>query len=217
MPEIFQAQCASCSYESDHFLSGYGAILLDEPTAPQNQGIVAGAVLFGSHSESKLPSTSDPHLLVIAHPLEEDIIAEAGHTQTTLMWMGRYVRVRQVICMSCGTLSEVRSLTCPPGFGCLTGLVIALAMGTCYGVWKQSIGAGFVTFWITAAGVPVITSAFGHFCVRIRFSERAKVIDGPSNCPKCGEKRLAGVESRRVFPCPKCREHAMRIKVVGIS
>jgi len=107
MPTIFQAQCRRCSYRSDIFPAAYGAVLVDEPAAERCNHVVAGAVLMAPASDAPIAQQHDPRLVVLAHPIEQTILAGTGYTWAGLAWTGRYVRIRRAVCQSCGTIFEV--------------------------------------------------------------------------------------------------------------
>ena len=217
MPTIYQARCDGCTYASDLFPSEYGAVLVDEPPVGRSGSVVAGAVLYGAARDAGFAEQSDPLLVVLAHPIEDHILAETGYTWTSLAIAGRYVRVRRVVCRDCGTLFDVRRLTCPPALGCQIGCALGLVVGIAAGVWWRSFWLGFSTAYGTILGCMAVLGAAGWAYTRVRFRERARELDGPRRCPRCGSGRYAGAESRRVFPCPQCSEQSMRVRPVGRS
>jgi hypothetical protein len=217
LPTIFQARCSRCPFVSDMFPSEYGAVFVDQPASNGITSVVAGAVLFQHTGEAEVAEQGDPRLVVLAHPIESHILAETGYTWLTLAWAGRFVRVRRVVCKSCGTLFEVRRLTCPPAVGCEVGLVIGLIVGVFYGFREGHFCSGLSAAGGIALGFYLMTSLAGWIYARFRFKARAKIIDGPHNCPKCKSKGYVGVQTRRTFPCPKCGEFAMRVQSVGMS
>ncbi|MBN9524343.1 hypothetical protein J0H58_38485 [bacterium] len=222
MPTIYQARCGRCTYASDVFPAEYGAVLVDVPpvggSGPAMAGaVVAGAVLHGAAGEARIAEQSDPRLVVLAHPAEEHILAETGFTWTGLAIAGRYVRVRQVVCRDCGTLFEVRRLTCPPALGCQIGCVSGLVAGVAAGVWWRSFWLGFGTAYGTVLGCMAVVGAAGWAYTRVRFRRRAREVGGLRSCPRCGSGRYAGVESRLVFPCPQCSQRSLKVRSVGKS
>jgi hypothetical protein len=153
----------------------------------------------------------------LAHPIEGPILAETGYTWATLAWAGRYVRIREVVCLSCGTLFEVRRLTCPPGLGCQIGCITGLIAGIGVGAWEGSFWRGFGTAYTVVLGCYVAATTAAWLYTRLLFRERTRAIDGSHSCPKCISGKYVGIESRRILPCPKCREVAMRVSSVGMS
>ena len=217
MPTIYQARCDYCTYASEVFPAEYGAVLMDEPPGRGPGSVVSGAVLHGEAGEASIAEQSDPRLVVLAHPCEEHILAETGYTWTGLAVAGRYVRVRQVVCRDCGTLFDVRRLTWPPALGCQIGCVTGLLVGVAAGVGWRSFLLGFSAASGTVLGFAAVIEVAGWAYTRMRFQERAREIDGPRSCPRCGSGLYSGVESRRVFPCPQCSERSMRVQPVGRS
>ena len=217
VPTIYQRRCSRCSFASDIFPAEYGAVFVDQPASGGMNSVVAGAALFQDTGEEAIAEQGDPRLVVLAHPIEHHILAETGYTWPTLVWAGRYVRVRRVVCKSCGNLFEVRRLTSPPAIGCMVGLIVGLTVGIFYGVREGSFGSGFSAAGSITLGFYVVTGIVIWLYTRFRFKARAKEIDGPHNCPKCNSSAYVGVETRRTLPCPKCGESAMRVQSVGMS
>jgi hypothetical protein len=192
-------------------------VFVDEPSVGVSGSVVAGAVLHGAAGETDFAERTDPRLVVLAHPIEDHILAETGYTWSGLAVAGRYVRVRRVVCRDCGTLFEVRRLTCPPALGCQVGCVSGLVVGIAAGVWWRSFWLGVGTAYGTVLGCMAVVAGAGWAYTRVRFRKRARELGGPWNCPRCGSGRYTGVESRRVFPCPQCSERSMRARSVGMS
>ncbi|HEY1186457.1 MAG TPA: hypothetical protein VGE74_02320 [Gemmata sp.] len=220
MPTIYQARCDRCSYASDVFPAEYGAVFVDEPPVGGSGAVVAGAVLHGYAREAVIAEPSDPRLVVLAHPIEDDILAETGYTWTGLAWAGRYVRVHRVVCRDCGTLFEVRWLTCPPALGCLgcqLGCATGLLTGIGVGIWQRSFCVGFSTTYGVLLGSMAVVSLVGWIYTRVWFRERVREVAGPRCCPRCESGKYYGAESSRVLPCPRCSEWSMRVHSVGMS
>lgn len=216
MPTIYQARCDSCSYASDVFPAEYGAVFLDQPPPSASNTVVAGAVLHDSVA-TRFAEEEDRRFVVLAHPIEGYILSETGYTWARLAWVGRYVRIRRVVCASCGAFFQMRRLTCPPGLGCQFGCVTGLIGGIAVGVWKRSFWLGFGTAYGLVLGCHLVAATAGWFYTRQRFHCRALEIDGPHCCPQCGSRKYVGIETRRTLPCPKCCEVAMRVRMVGMS
>jgi hypothetical protein len=218
MPTIFQARCEHCSYISEAFLSEYSAVFAEGSQTDATNSVVAGAVLFGPEVDTEIADQRDPRLIVLPHPVETTILAQLGYTWISLLWAGRYVRIRRVICRSCGRLFDVRRLTCPPAVGCQIGCLAGLVFGIGIGLWQRSFYLGFLTTYGITLGCSAVASVAGWLYVRLRFRERARELDGPPRCPGCGDSGYVGiVERRRTFPCPQCSAHALHIFSIGIS
>jgi hypothetical protein len=199
------------------FPAEYGAVFVDEPPVGGSGSVVAGAVLHGAAGDAGIAEQSDPRLVVLAHPIEHRILAETGYSWMGLTVAGRYVRIRRVVCRDCGTLFEVRRLTSPPTVGCQIGCVLGLVVGLATGIWRRSFPFGFSAGYGTVLGCTAVASAASWAYTRLRFRERARVLDGPRNCPRCGSGRYAVADGRGVFPCPECSEPSMRVRSVGMS
>jgi hypothetical protein len=217
LPIIYQARCNRCTYASDVFPSEYGAVFVDKPPVGGYGTVVAGAVLHGAVGEAGIAEQADPRLLVLAHPIEDHILAETGYTWTGLALAGRYVRIRRVVCRDCGTLFEVRQLSCPPALGCQIGCLSGLVVCVVAGVWGRSFWLGFGVASGTVLGCMAVAGTVGWVYTQVRFRDRARELKGSRCCPRCNSDRYIGVESRRVFPCPQCSKRFMRIRAVGMS
>jgi hypothetical protein len=217
LPTIYQARCDRCTYTSDVFSAEYGAVFVDQTPVGGSASVVAGAALHGVAGNAGIAEQSDRRLVVLAHPIENHILAETGYTWSGLAWAGRYVRLRRVVCQDCGTLFEVRRLTFPPALGCQTGCASGLLVGVAVGVWERSFWVGFGTAYGVVLGSMAVVGLTGWAYTRLRFRDRARSLAGPRCCPRCGSGRHAGVESRRVFPCPQCSGRSMHVRPVGRS
>jgi hypothetical protein len=105
---------------------GYGAVLVDRPVESM-QTEIAAACIF-SDSAGKLAEAADPRFVVLAHPLENLILADTGYTWNDLFWQGRYVSVSNVVCRHCGHLFQHRRLDAGQP-GCSAALALGLASG----------------------------------------------------------------------------------------
>lgn len=217
MPSLYQARCESCTHSSDIYPAEYGAVLVDKPAASPSQEVVAGAALFEPATFAEVAEEHDPQLVVLAHPLEQHVLAETGYTWTTLTWAGRYVRVRRVVCRKCGRLFSTRRLSCPTGLGCTTGCVTSLVTGIGVVIWGQSVWLGLGAGYGTAVGFWAVASLAGWVYTRVRFRERARQVEGPNQCPHCTEADFVTAEGGGPFPCTKCGEAAVRIRMAGMS
>lgn len=220
MATLFQARCECCSYSSELFLSEYGAVFVDSPPPDTVNTVIAGVGLYVLTIDAGIAEQGEPQLVVLAHPIEEYILAQIGYTWSKLAWAGRYLGIRRVICRSCGLLFDVRKLTCPLAFGTPIGCVLGIGVGIGIGFWKRSFSLGLSTFFGVYLGWLTVANTAGWLYIRLRFSERARVLDGPHCCPNCGTCRYESVESigsGRTFPCPECGAQALRIISFGVS
>lgn len=216
MPTIYQARCERCGYLSDLFPSEYGAVFVDEPTA-ESSSLVLGAALHSDVGGATFARQGDPRFVVLAHPLEAHFLAEAGYTWASLTRAGRYVRVRVVGCVGCGAMYEVRRLACPPGFGCLVGCVVGLAVAFWVAIKAENWLAGLIGAWMCAMGIWLSTTLVGEVYTRVRFRKRARELDGPRSCPRCESAERVGANTKRTLPCLACGHPAMHIHPVGMS
>jgi len=218
MPTIYQGRCAACGYASDLFPAESGAVLVDRPVPGLSGTAVAGAALYEDVAGAAFAEPSDPRLVALAHPLEQDILSAAGYTWGSCAWAGRYVRIRRVVCRGCGTLFEVRRLTCPPAFGCLPALLVGAGVGAAAGIQEGNFCPGFFAGYLATLGCwGLVAFGMGLF-TRLRFRERARSVAGPGRCPRCGADRYSGVPTgRRRWPCPQCGQRTLTVRAVGIA
>ena len=180
VPTIYQAQCGSCGFKSSVFPAGYGAIFQENPSPQRISTVVAGAVLFGEGSPGPIANQGDARFIVLAHPAESSILKEAGYSWGTLLWAGRYVHIRHVVCTACGWPFEVRRLTSPPAAGCLVGLLAGLIVGTAFGVWARGVFAGFLLGYAAAMGSWAAAGLLAWLYTRLRFKrEHPKLMGQP--------------------------------------
>src|SRR5688572_21278386 len=92
MPLIYEATCSVCDYGSRAHSEGYLAVIVDDPCTSVD-----------AHPDN-------PHLVILAHPLESMILEELGFTFTSAGLGGRLVYVKNVVCKTCGTMYELRRL-----------------------------------------------------------------------------------------------------------
>jgi hypothetical protein len=215
LPIIFQAHCESCAFASEIFPAEYGAVFVDQPVGDGPNLTLAGWVLFGPSTGAEIAEQKDDRLVALAHPGEEYFLSQTGYTWSGLIRTGRYVRVRRVVCRECGTLYETRSLTCPPAFGCMTGLVVGLIVGVSLGVLERSFWYGYWLLFGIAWACNAVATLAAWLYIRVRFAERAKSLEEPAECPKCGSARRSKILTRRVLPCPQCGKCSMRVRSVG--
>jgi predicted Zn-ribbon and HTH transcriptional regulator len=175
MPVIYQGRCTACDAVTGSTSDGYSAVYVDEPATAY------------AHPD-------DPHLVILAHPGESLILEEVGYTHKAAASGGRLVAVRQVYCKECGRPFEVRRLTAGlTALGCGGCLgVVALAavagvgIGVLVGGWVGDV-AGWTAFGLLVAVGEVAVRR----SIRWRYSDRARRVDTPTQCPNCGSRRYA--------------------------
>jgi hypothetical protein len=96
-------------------------------------------------------------------------------------------------------------------------LAVGLTVGLGVGIWERNFCLGAFVAYVLGLASWAVAYAAGWAYTRLRFRERARAVSEPSCCPRCGSRRYAGAESRRLFPCPQCGEQAMRVLPVGRS
>ena len=200
MPVIFQGQCSFCGYKSPMISDGNcGAVIVDDSCIIEN---------YDSHP-------NDDRIVVLAHPIEQHIIEKYGFTYTSATLQGRYLRLQDCFCKSCGHVYETRKLgSATLIFGCLPPILIAVVLGIVTGVSRSSIldglfgafFAGLVSWW-------TIDWLVGVY-VRFRYIERSREFHISRDCPKCGSRRTA---TGGVLPCPACHQRSMNVKAIGMS
>ena len=156
-------------------------------------------------------------MLVLAHPLEGQILDDAGYTWDTVKIAGRFVVTYEVVC-ECGTVFKVRKLTGPAvvgGWGSLLVFAGTLSGGIAIGLWMKSLWMMMGTFLVLMLVCGIADGVYGRWYIRRYFRERAKAIDGPSQCPNCGSRNFVSIASSRKFPCPQCGQTAMRFITVA--
>jgi hypothetical protein len=218
MGTLYQAHCARCSYKSPVFPGGYTAVFVDDPVPNHDNALVAGAVLFGANFDCET-FAEEPHsnLVVLAHPSESYILEELGHTDRSLFWEGRYISASYVACGNCGNCYAVKRLSSPSALGCLPAIVIGLASGIAVGIWRHDFCFGLALAWTTSFMSFLVLWLVGDVFTRWRFRLRARMIDGPANCPKCKSRRRVSIPTRSPLPCPICHEKALHVRVAGRS
>jgi len=122
MPVIYQGQCQNCQYKSPHTSGGYAAVVLDEPIQR-----------IDSHPD-------DPRIVVLAHPLESQILADLGYAFTSATLAGRLLIIQEFFCKSCGNLYEVRNLGTSPVVGCIPSLIGGGLCGVTTGIVMHDVG-----------------------------------------------------------------------------
>jgi hypothetical protein len=194
---------------------GYGAVLVDQPVT-EKQYEVAGAVITGGVG-CEMASGDDPRFVILSHPAEPKILAGTGYSRGDLLWQGRYVAARNVVCRRCGTVFPRRRLAAPAATGCLTSLGIGVAGGLLAGVWWGSIFAGFVAWYVVTAAALTVVSTLASLYVRLRYAERAASLAAERFCPTCGADDSVRITEAKSVTCPSCRGQSLRFVMVGIS
>ena len=130
MAEIYQGSCSDCGAVTGKTFGSYEAVFLDEPAGPAH-----------AHPE-------DPHLVVLAHPNQLEILREFGFSGRAAQWGGRMVDIDEVVCRSCGRMFEVRRLSAGlPAFGlwgALGAVAVMLAVSIGVGMLIDGEWQGFV-------------------------------------------------------------------------
>jgi ribosomal protein L37AE/L43A len=205
MPAIYQGRCTICDAVTPTTSGFYQALFVDEPAGPRH-----------GHPD-------DPHLVVLAHPIEALILEEFGCTYESASWGGRLVQVHEVFCRSCGQMFEIRRLNAGMSvFGCLGLSAVAAVTAVGLGIFVGRNWVGYVAGWVTWLATwlllfTTVDSGIGWY-IRKRYSERAARVATPSCCPQCGSRRYARVKSfwSRV-PCTACGQRAVRFHLVAFS
>lgn len=217
MPSLYQARCTHCGNASDILTDGYGAVWVDAPVTSPFPQVLAGASLTEETNGAEIEHNFDPNLVVLAHPAESTILASMGYTWWRLAWAGRFVQICRVICRQCGTQFKTRTLMCPPAIGCNVGCLTGLLTGVMAGLWLQSVWQGLGVGYGAMIGMWIVVSWVGRVYTRVRFRERAVRVNGPTACPNCQADDFANVGRGGVYPCLKCGEVSVRLKMVGKS
>ncbi len=200
MPVIFQGQCQTCQYKSPHTSGGYAAVVVDEPVQRPD-----------SHPD-------DPRIVVLAHPLESQILNDLGYTFSSATLAGRFLIIQEFFCKSCGNLYEVRKLGTSPVVGCIPSLIGGVLCGIIAGTFTHDLGVGFITGLAVVSILEILLGWLIDPLISLWYRERAREFRTQKRCPKCGDTRGVCPGSRRaVVPCPSCGQTSMQIKTIGIS
>lgn len=197
MAAILQGKCKDCGYETPCFVGETGAIVLDE-------GQRAPYYCCDRQSKSQ-------RIVVLTHPLEQSIEEEVGITYQEAQRDGRYIRICQQCCGSCGHFYESRLLGFPQfALGCWPPIAVAALTGVA--LWTESRAV-----WSGAIAVFFLNLIANFIAKQIILRKKTRIADPfctSPNCPKCGSNRpkISGV-----VPCPECRKTGMKIKMVAIS
>jgi hypothetical protein len=203
VPLIFEGCCSACGAVTPRTSGFYRAVYLDEPTTSAHV-----------HPE-------DPHLVILAHPVESLILQETGCTDLSATLGGRLVSVVVVFCLSCGHLFEIRRLTA--GFvtlgvgGCLGALALSVAMGVALSLWIG--GALGVVAGVAGVGLLLVLLDWLVWAiVRVWHRDRARQVATPCECPHCGGHEYAPPRIRlKAVPCVACGKRAVEVRCVGVS
>lgn len=200
MPAIYQGKCSRCGYESPSISDvQYGGVIADEPSTIKRYAV---------HPD-------DERVIVLAHPLEQHIIQEHGHSYTSATFQGRYLRFKAYFCKSCGHVYETRQLASASlVFGCFPPLLIAIIIGVTIGWLRASIADGvFAALFATVLAGTLIDWLVGVY-IRLRYAHRAREFNIGRICPECGSRRTA---TGGTLPCPCCHQRLMKVRFVGMS
>lgn len=199
MASLSRGFCTACGYESP-IISDPPAdgLFVDDPSA--------GKPLMACEDDSRI--------LLIIHPIEEFVFARHGLTEHSATWQGRFVRISEWFCKSCGHFYESRELAASPAVFAFPMVGFGLGIGILVGVlWSNFVG-GVVTGMLSLiVGIAVIERAVGSY-VRTKFPERAKEIHRARVCPRCNSHRAV---KRGTVTCPACHQRTMKIRIWGVS
>jgi hypothetical protein len=204
MPTIYEARCSSCDYASSHCPEGYLAVVVDEPSSSMH--------VHPAHNR----------IVILGHPLEAMILEELGLSFETAALTGRLLYIHNVVCSACGTMYEIRRIGASSSVWGCSGCFVILGVSACCGViagWaSESFWLGCLAGWLVFAVISAASDWSLDAYVRSRSKERVRESDRAPGCPHCGEKRYAAFRPRwRALPCPKCRQHTVKVRSVGIS
>lgn len=216
MPPIYRGECSECGHETSVMPAEYGAVLVDEPVE-REQHQVLGAVIQDSQG-GRFATATDGHLLVLSHPAESSILKSTGFTWNDLRREGRYVVCTNVICDECGQLFALKRIALPQGCsGCLIPLVIGIAGGLAFGVWRSSVLLG----WFAALGVGYLATItlewWAHLRFRDYFPERAAKMKAERFCPACGSESSTKITDKGTLCCPSCQQSSLHFRIAGKS
>ena len=215
MPSLFQGRCDPCGYVTPIVTSEYGAVWEDEPVASE-QSEVLGAVLH-SDADPGFSQVRDPRFVVLAHPNETGCLASTGHTWGDVLWQGRYVVVKNVVCGNCGSVFQVRSLASPGFLGCYYSLVAGVIAGIGSGIAYRSFVLGFIVWQGTTLAVAFAFELAERLYVRWRFANRAAALADERFCPHCHACDYKPINRGVATKCPGCAQDTLKFEIVGIS
>ena len=165
----------------------------------------------------RFAASADANLVVLAHPLESHILKSTGHTYVSLLREGRFVRVNNVLCAACGHLYGRRRLQAPGGVGCVSTLLLALIVGLVVAYSRANVAAGLAAVMATVLVVSFLVETLAHVYTRVRFRERARVVEATRACPHCSFAAYHKPQTSRSLPCPECRAVGLTVTCVGRS
>jgi hypothetical protein len=195
--------------------SHYAAVWVDQPIdAPQQQ--VAGAAMFSSAAHG-FATTRDPRFVILRHPAEEHDLERTGYQWKDLIWQGRFVSVRNVICRECGTLFPRRRLAPPGGTGCMTSLMLGIVASLFAAIWFRRIIIAVAIWYAATFGTLLLTGSLASLYIRLRFRARAASLAAERACPNCGADHARTIERAKAIKCSACGNTTMNFSHVGIS
>jgi len=195
--------------------SRYGAVLVDRPL-DRSQTEVAGTCLLSAPA-GNVAESADPRFVVLAHPLEFEILAGTGYTWSDLYRQGRYVLVTNVVCRRCGAVFQKRKLGAPGEPGCTVAILIGLLSGAAAGLRAHRLLVGVLVFCSIGGATAALAAWIARWRVRRRFPARAAALAAESSCPACGADDAAPISRVRSVRCPACRQQSLRFIHAGIS
>ena len=204
MPTVYAATCSACDYKSPIVSAGYAAVIVDEPKTS-----------FRAHPDN-------PHLVILSHPCELQILESLGFSYASAALAGRLVIVHRVVCQACGTHYELRRLSAGWSVlgcsGCLALLGISAVVGLVIGVQLESIPLGCFTGFLSLGALERVWYWTTDRYVRRRYADRVREFDRGTGCPRCGSTDYVDFGSRaRNLACPVCGGQTLRAQVVGKS
>jgi hypothetical protein len=194
---------------------GYGSVLVDRPIQ-QEQHEFAGVVL-SSTDKGEFAVADDPRFVVLSHPIETSILASTGYSWNDLLWQGRYVAVKNVICRKCGNVFQLRNLTAPGANGCFLALSIGVVVGSVTGISTHSYLLGFVAWYLATFGVMCIFGSLARWYIRSRFAARAALLAAERACPQCKSDDSIAIDRAKNVTCSRCKAVSLTFVDVGIS
>jgi hypothetical protein len=160
-------------------------------------------------SEARAYVGEDEGLVPLPRPLGPATFRDLGTTWHRAALRGRVLRVRNLVCVDCGTLNADVSTTGVSGAGCLTALLLAVAA---YVLLHHVLAVERGLALLGAYVLLVLPVAAMSLYVGLRYRERTRRL-GFSACVRCGWRRglSPGRARRRTLPCPSCGEKTLKI------
>lgn len=215
MPTIYRGTCSNCGHQTRVMTAGYGAVIVDRPVENERHQVV-GAVLM-SDGDDSMAAAGDQRFVVLRHPLESKILANTGYTWNDLLWQGRYVILKNMICRRCGTVFQHRRLSAPGATGCITGLALGLVAGVAAGIANHNFLAGLAAWYAATYVTELVLQYLAQLYVRRRFSRRAVSLAAERSCPHCHADDATAINGAKEVTCPTCSKKSLTFVVAGIS